>query len=122
MMETPALEEVPETFFDVLATVRGRPGLFFERPSVDQLQAFLIGYESALARSRRILRGVQEFDAFQTWIAAKLEFPKGPMGWSSMLRCRYPDEHQAFSRFFDLMDDFCRQRHIAVNPLQRGPR
>jgi len=105
--------QTPESIFDVLLYARRRGGFFLTDASLDQLQAFLHGYEMGMGRANYVLRGRGEFHSFQVWLGNKLGFPfPGPMGWHSMMQKAYPDTNQAFGEFFVLLDEFCKDNGI----------
>jgi hypothetical protein len=49
-MATPHPKEAEESIYDLLRTIRRRPGLYIADPELTRLHSFIVGYECGLAR------------------------------------------------------------------------
>ena len=77
-MATPQLKEAEESIYDLLRTIRRRPGLYIADPELTRLHSFIVGYECGLARGGLTLRHEQpEFHRFHDWIAGRIEIRFG---------------------------------------------
>jgi hypothetical protein len=95
------------SFFDILAQIQARPGLYLGRPSVSDLSMFLVGYKTA----RREL-GIEptpeevKFDrGFHQFVEQRYNLHTSN-GWAKIIMLYCPDEKQGFERFFQLLEEF----------------
>jgi len=111
------LTEAKESIFEILALTR--KSLVMPEPSVGKIDAFLMGYQLCLGDRGMVPRHLLEFHEFQgEWLATRLGQPfPSPLGWAMRVRQSFATEHDAFVGFFELMDEFCRQKGITITPL-----
>jgi hypothetical protein len=109
-MNNKSFESLEESVLEFLGTLRSRPGLYFGETSLSRLQAYLNGYEAGLAACGKRLARQDQFHPFHDWVAAKLGFSSSTRGWCKMILDKTVDERQAFERFFDLLDEYQRER------------
>ena len=92
-------------FRELLESIRERPALYIEAPSITCLGSFLDGYFFRAAEARKT-----ELGGFPNWVALRLDYFEGTMGWVRMLRQYYDgDDEAAFERFFVLIDEFTKR-------------
>lgn len=91
----------------LLDIIRFRPAIYLDGPSLTALYHFICGYEFALLTHG--FNEVDEFDIpyeFYDWVAYRLHFRGSTSGWKNMILERTDSEVEAFSRFFELLDEF----------------
>jgi hypothetical protein len=59
------------------------------------------------------LRQHEVFQGFNDWVAEKLGFTESTSGWCNMISEGTGNDEQAYHRFFQLLDEFCREKGIA---------
>lgn len=80
--------------------------MYIAEPSINRLDAFLVGYTGGLGRVGFGLRDEEDFHRFPDWIAHRLGFGNSASGWCNMIRSKSTSEKDAFERFFVLLDEF----------------
>ena len=105
-MNSSSLKELDESIYDLLESIRQKPGLYIVEPSTDRLQSFLTGYEAGLGRVGFALRDEVGFHKFHEWVANRLGFPESTSGWAGMIRARTASGEEAFRQFFVLLGEF----------------
>lgn len=111
-MANPNLECLDETVFDFLLSLREKPALYIGEKSLTRLNIYLAGYEHGLGRLGKALKQRDEFHAFHDWVAAKLDFTSSTSGWRGMILSRSASESAAFDLFFQLLEEFQRERGL----------
>lgn len=106
------LELLDESVFDFLFSLRKKSALYFGEKSLTRLRVFLAGYQCGLAKAGKILNGEVRFHSFHDWVAAKLGFTSSTSGWCNMILSKSKDEKAAFDRFFELLEEFQRERGL----------
>ena len=89
----------------LLTAIRKRPAMYIHSLSVSRFRAFLDGYEWGF-----VINGLQPNDqvdlkAFARWLGTTLSIPEYEE-WDRILLFMQPDESQAFSEFWRLLDMF----------------
>ena len=105
-MRNRQLQPVRESVFDVIATMRRRPALYFGAPSLVRLQAYLLGYQAGLGSIGKSLDREAEFHYFHDWVAKKLGYSSSTSGWCNMILEKSASDEEALHRFFALLDEF----------------
>lgn len=105
-MNAPLFQELDESIYDMIDAIRKRPALYIANPSINRLDAFLLGYTGGLGRARFAVRDEEDFRRFHGWVANRLGFGEPTSGWCNMIRDKSTDESDAFHRFFVLLDEF----------------
>jgi hypothetical protein len=101
---------VMSTFYELLAQIQRKPGLYLGSPSISSLYMFLNGYQFARRQLNLPLSAQErEFQAFQPWLQQKYGI-KSSQSWSQLILLRSSDEREAFERFFALLPEFQRCR------------
>jgi len=108
--------------FDVLAMVREKPGLYFGKSSLDRLDAYLHGYRAGIMAANYQLRDLDRFREFYDWVAKQLDFTSSTAGWCNMIMERTKSDTEGFRRFYELLDEFCRERGIPPGDPKKGLR
>jgi hypothetical protein len=106
--------------FDLFARVRNKPALFVGEKSLIRIRAFVDGYIVGAAECKRLPQGLDTFHDFHDWIAKKFNFTAPTSGWCNMILDRTESDAQAFDRFYELLDEFCRERGIPPGDPQKG--
>lgn len=106
-------EDADHSIFDLLNWVRKTPETFLDGDrSLRRLRSFLVGYECGLGRLHFSLRDHDLFHSFHDWVASKLGFGESTSGWCNMILARTKSDDEAYSKFFELLDEFCRTKGI----------
>jgi hypothetical protein len=105
-MSAPEFKETEESIYDLLETIRKRPGMYICKPSLQGLRDFLGGYTAGLGRVRLVLRDTTDFHRFHDWVAHRLGFYESTSGWCNMIRDKSANEEEAFRKFYVLLDEF----------------
>jgi hypothetical protein len=113
------MKDLDTSVFDVLAMVREKPGLYFGKASLERLNAFLHGYNMGLHTLHYQLKGSVSFGAFHDWVAQRLNFTSSTGGWCNMIVERTKSDAEAFRTFYELLDEFCRERGIPPGDPKR---
>ncbi len=96
----------PRTLYEFLEWIKHRPGMYLGYSSITRLEMILRGYDLA----RREL-GIpldeqeREFASFQSWIQNKYEIKSG-QSWGKIILFFSIDEHEAFTKFFELFEEY----------------
>ena len=108
-MSAPDFQKLDESIYDALDAIRKRPGLYLATPSINRLQAFIVGYTGGLGRVRFALRDEEHFHKFHAWVAHRLGYSSSTSGWCNMILEKSASEEDAFHRFYVLLDEFKRE-------------
>ncbi|MBV6625618.1 MAG: hypothetical protein KI793_22270 [Rivularia sp. (in: Bacteria)] len=100
------LEVKTEYFYEMMESIKKRPGMYLGKCSITRLRSFLDGYIGA----RRDLglpetEEETEFYKFQDWIQERFEI-KSYYGWNDIILLNSVDERDALNKFFDLFEQF----------------
>lgn len=89
-----------DDYYELLAQIHKKPGLYIGTPSVSNLFMFLNGHHFA-RRQLNLPMSTQarEFQEFQPWLQKKLGI-KTSHSWSQLILFHASDERAAFERFF----------------------
>jgi hypothetical protein len=97
---------MPVTFFELLASIRQRPGMYIGRQSLQGLEAWLMGYHFArLQAELPPLPDEAEFDGFDEFVCDRYHW-HDVGGWAAHIAYHHRDDHNAFHEFFQLLDEF----------------
>jgi hypothetical protein len=105
-MSAPALQELPESIYDLLEQIRRRPGMYIGVRSIIHLHSHLYGYTSGLARVGFALRDQKDFHRFHDWVARRLGYYSSTPGWANMIRDKSASDEEAFEQFYILLAEF----------------
>jgi len=108
-MEAHTYKELDESIYDLLELIRKRPGVLIGEPSIYRLDSMLGGCTAGLGRFRFKLRDGEDFHRFQDWVAWRLGYFESTLGWADMIREKSANDEEAFSKFYDLLDEFRRE-------------
>ena len=100
------LEVKSEYFYEMMESIKKRPGMYLGKCSISNLRSFLDGY--MLARrylGLPITEQETEFDKFKEWIAEIFDI-KSYYGWNDIILLNSVDERDALNKFFDLFERF----------------
>ncbi|NJL61390.1 MAG: hypothetical protein HC903_05610 [Methylacidiphilales bacterium] len=100
------LETTSEYLYNLLQSIKKRPGMYLGKCSISRLRSFLDGY--MLARQEFGLPTTQEetdFDKFQEWIQERFKI-ESSHGWDSIILFYSADERDALDNFFELVEKF----------------
>lgn len=95
-----------ESFYEFLDRIRQRPALYLGETSITVFRGYFSGFleGSKLLENKEI---VTESRKFNDWVAMRLGFFEGTLGWKNMLlKFENGDEEKAFAKFFVLLDEF----------------
>lgn len=99
-----------ENLNELLDNIKMRPGMYLGESSLTKLEMFLRGYIYA-RRSISPLSPQEEWIRdFSIWVAEKFEI-KISKSWADIILFFSQDEHEAFDRFFLLVQEF-REKEI----------
>ncbi|NES25005.1 MAG: hypothetical protein F6K41_40375 [Symploca sp. SIO3E6] len=105
--------------FGLLEKISQKPGLYLGSPSVTALRHFLVGYKFA-RQEMGIVPNELELDfyhEFQPWLQRYFQI-QTPNAWDKVLLFKYLDEERAFSRFFQLLEEFrYRDKNQDIDPI-----
>jgi len=106
-MTSPPLKEIEESIYDVLNRIRRKPGLYIGDAKLTRLDSFIAGYLAGLAKGGLTFRReAPDFHRYHDWIARRLGYTESTSGWYMMICGRCSGEHEAFDRFYGLLDEF----------------
>ena len=71
--------------YEVIRTVRRRPGMYIGDPSPEALLIYLAGYRAAMQDSGITDVSSPVFHRFHSWIARRFGFFESTAGWSNMV-------------------------------------
>jgi hypothetical protein len=95
-----------EYLYEMLDSIKQRPGMYLGRCSITRLRAFLDGYMGARADLAIALTGQEkEFGKFQNWIQKRFNITS-THGWDSIILFYSADERDALNNFFELFEEF----------------
>ena len=93
-------------FYEMLESVKQRPGMYLGICSITRLRSFLIGYMGARQDlGLPVTEEENEFDKFQEWIQERFEI-KSSHGWNDIILFYSADEKDALNKFFELFEKF----------------
>lgn len=102
-------------FYTLLEKIKKQPGLFLARPSIYDLESFLLGYE--YARSFHKISQTEEekeFFKFTEWL--REEFPiKTNYSWTNIIMFYSCDERDSLIKFFDFFESY---KKYILNPQE----
>lgn len=107
-------KDADHSIFELFDWIKKRPAIFLDGdPSLKRLRSFLVGYDCGLGRVHFALRDHAIFDQFNDWVAAHLGFGNSTSGWCNMILAKSGnDDAKAYHFFFDLLDQFCREKGL----------
>ncbi len=83
--------------------------------SLSVLTTFIRGYEQALRDLRAEWNDKQlSLYGFQEWLKGRLSSSKTTAGWDTVLRDAYPDDGEAYDRFFELWAEYRTEVNMAA--------
>jgi hypothetical protein len=102
-------------FYDLLGKIRTKPGLYLGVPSVSSLHMLLCGY--AFSRQEQgitLTSEEREFELFQEWVQQRFKI-SASVSWAKIILLYSMDERSGFDLFFELWDEFLKQRCERLN-------
>ena len=115
-MNAPVFQELDESIYDLLDSIRKKPGLYIAEPSINRLDSLLAGYTAGLGRVRFALRDEADFHRFHDWVAHRLGFGESTSGWCKMILEKSTGEADAFKNFYILLDEFRKPSSSTPHP------
>ncbi len=96
--------------YELIDKIKSRPVLFLGEPSITNLQAFLLGYATALY-DYKIPNKIDvllplPFWFFHEYVARYYNFNESTSGWKNMILNQVNDEEEGLNLFFQLFDEF----------------
>lgn len=102
----------------LLSSLKRRPGMYLGKTALTNFAIWTFGYEEALKITGLYSERVILPDGFQDYAAMKyLGYTKTPMGWSSLILEKEPDEKKAFDVFWELLDEYLVSQGYEPIPL-----
>ncbi|MGE5659587.1 MAG: hypothetical protein ACM37W_23580 [Actinomycetota bacterium] len=104
-----------QSFYQLLEKIKAKPALYFGKPSICSLQAFLEGYYWARRELKKPLTEQEsKFQEFIAGVRAKFHV-ETEQTWSSIILFYSSNESNALETFFKLFDEFL-QRPTSPTP------
>ncbi|NJM62860.1 MAG: hypothetical protein HC849_26000 [Oscillatoriales cyanobacterium RU_3_3] len=109
-------------FYELLNRIHKKPAMYIGSPSIGNLFMFLCGYQHACdLLETPVTEQEEEFAEFQLWLQKR--FAVNTSASSAKIILFYSsDESQAFDTFFDLLEEFIKDKHpldkVAMISLQ----
>ena len=91
--------------YEFFERVRQRPGMYFRRKSLRELETMCHGYASALHNHKIQEPGVGFSAAFNDYLYKRFGWSTC-QGWARAIQDHSRNSSQAFDRFFVLLDEF----------------
>ena len=105
-INTIKLEVKSEYFYEMLQSIKQRPGMYLGKCSITRLHSFLIGYMGARQDlGLPVTEEENEFDKFQEWIQERFQI-KSSHAWNDIILFYSADEKDALNKFFELFEKF----------------
>ncbi len=92
--------------YELLDTIRRRPGMYFGYHSPTHLHSFISGYYFTNHPDESDSTISPPFHSFHDWVAAKLGYYESTSGWAYMIEDQREDKEEALWLFFQLLDEF----------------
>ena len=100
------LDVKAEYLYEMLQSIKQRPGMYLGRCSITRLQSFLDGYMGARQDlGLPLTEQEREFEGFQEWIQKRFSINSNH-GWDSIILFYSADERDALNTFFELFEAF----------------
>lgn len=104
-------ENIVCSVVELLCILKKRHDIYLIDRSFSSLYAFISGVQAAHDLVPNVCANAFWLPyGFNDWIAQELGYRESTMGWGLMIRKKYPDDHEAFDAFFDLLDSFMHQK------------
>ena len=108
------LDVKAEYLYEMLQSIKQRPGMYLGRCSITRLRSFLDGYMGARQDlGLPLTEQEREFEGFQEWIQKKFRITSS-QSWAKIILFYSADEREALDKFFDLFEKFLSQEKSAV--------
>ena len=105
-VNTIQLKVKSEYFYEMLESVKQRPGMYLGICSITRLRSFLDGYMGARQDlGLPVTKEESEFYKFQDWIQERFDI-KSYYGWNDIILLNSADEKDALNKFFELFEKF----------------
>ncbi|MBE8970761.1 hypothetical protein IQ277_32500 [Nostocales cyanobacterium LEGE 12452] len=92
--------------YELLASIKKRPGMYLGNNSITKLDMLLRGYSLAQREvGLPLTYQEREFEGFQSWVEEKYGINSG-QSWSKIILFYSVDEHEALQKFFELFEEF----------------
>ena len=85
--------------------MRERPGCYFGKKSLLELDAFLMGYVACYHENCESLETLEYLPGFNRFVAAYFNVNTQER-WSNIISRNTANEEEAFDKFFELLDSF----------------
>src|SRR4051794_22534614 len=91
---------IPGTYFEILDSIRERPGLYLGQKSVELLQVWLWGFTMGRAQAHLPpLPDLEEWRGFDDFVCGKYRW-HDVGGWAAKIAYYYRDDATAMDKFF----------------------
>ncbi|MUG97261.1 hypothetical protein F7734_34995 [Scytonema sp. UIC 10036] len=107
------------TLFNLLETIKTKPGLYLGTASISNLRMFIQGYRFARKELSITNTEVESdfYKNFQPWLQNRLSI-RTVNGWDKIILLTCIDEKAAFDYFFQLLDEFLqRDKNQDIDPI-----
>lgn len=102
---------------ELFQAIRERPGLYFgDSPPLSALYFFIQG--SCLGRKRDESPPLSLPHDFEGWVAYRIGASRS-LNWLGMVLSVSADEHEAFGRFFELLEEYDQRRRRVIARITR---
>ena len=112
-------DKFPSNLSELIQKVCFRPAMYSGRADWDVTAAFIGGCWWTLIGVQPDIYTVEEFRAFNRWLAEKFNYPRN-YAWMA-IRGKFPDDATAFAALPSLYDEFRAQYAPSVEDAQNRP-
>ena len=108
-----------DSIFGLLEKISQKPGLYLGNSSVTALRHFIVGYKFARQEIGIVPTEIELdfYQEFQPWLQRYFHI-QTINSWDKILLFKYVNEEAAFSKFFQLLDEFCqRDKNQNIDPM-----
>lgn len=111
---------IKATESNLFERIRRRPAMFFGKNSLSAFRSFVDGYYYAHYQLGAEPPSLLPED-MHDWAAYRLHFHESTSGYANMILKDTPDEAQALTRFFELLDEHRARQPKLVAKIRRHP-
>ena len=98
-------------FYELLARIQKKPGMYIGSRSISNLFMFLCGYQHARDLLEiPVTEQEEEFAEFQPWLQKRFALNTSA-SWAKIILFYSTDESHAFETFFDLREEFINRKY-----------
>lgn len=95
-----------DTFLSLLEAIRLRPGMYLGEPTIESLDAFIMGWR--IASDEKAITDAQLWYDFYEWISSRFKV-EGTLGWMRPIRMYSSDSVDALDQFFKYWDEYVKE-------------